>query len=63
MAYYIPETEISFGDLHRYHDGSFLREATEEEREDSRTAATIDGGVGAFTAMVDGEEVTCYVQE
>lgn len=49
--------------LMKYEDGSFIREATTEEYEASLKAAKIDGGVGAITVEVDGEDVTCYVED
>lgn len=42
-----------------YNTADFIRLATEEECEASDNAN--DGGVGAFTAIVDGQQVTCYV--
>ena len=44
-------------DLHRYSDGEYLREATEEERLASDEAAESDGGAGVI--IVEG--VRCYV--
>lgn len=49
--------------LMRYEDAEFIRNATAEEELQSRAAAKIDGGVGAITVEIDGEEVTCYVEE
>lgn len=50
-------------DLMRYEDATIIRQATEEEIGASREAATRDGGAGAITVELDGEQVTCYVQE
>ena len=50
-------------DLMRYEDAQFIREATTEEAERSRAAAKLDGGVGAITVKIDGQDVTCYVSE
>lgn len=49
--------------LMRYEDAQDLREATQEEYERSLKAAKLDGGVGAITIEIDGEQVTCYVTE
>jgi hypothetical protein len=48
--------------LYKYDDASVIREATEEEVERSDRAARLDGGVGAITVEIDGENVTCYVE-
>jgi hypothetical protein len=48
-------------DLTRYEDASYIREATEEETAASIAAAKVDGGVGAITVQIEGEDVTCYV--
>ena len=50
-------------DLMKYEDGSYIREATNEEIEQSNRAAERDGGVGAITVEINGENVTCYVAE
>lgn len=49
--------------LMKYDDAEVIREATQEELESSLNAAKRDGGVGAITVEIDGEDVTCYVQE
>ena len=36
------------GDLHDYHAGSYLRAATQEERDASQAAAAMDGGAGVI---------------
>jgi hypothetical protein len=48
-------------DLMRYEDGGYIRKATEDETAESIAAAKIDGGAGAITVEIDGEDVTCYV--
>lgn len=48
-------------DLMRYEDSGYIRKATEEETERSIAAAQIDGGAGAITVTIEGEDVTCYV--
>ena len=50
-------------DLKKYADGEYVREATEAERQESLDAAKRDGGVGAITVEIDGESVTCYVED
>lgn len=47
--------------LYKYEDASYIREATQEEIDRSDRAAQLDGGVGAVTVEIDGEDVTCYV--
>lgn len=47
------------GTLRRYSDGSFIRPATEEERNASIRAARRDGGAGVI--LVDGAR--CYVED
>lgn len=54
---------VDGGRLHNYATGDYLRRATIAERDASRKAATLDGGIGAFDVEIDGEEVTCYVDE
>ena len=49
--------------LMNYDDAEVIREATEEELERSLEAAKLDGGVGAITVEINGEKVTCYVQD
>lgn len=48
-------------DLMRYEDASYIREATAEETAESLRAAKTDGGAGAITVEIGGEDVTCYV--
>jgi len=50
-------------DLMKYDDGSYVRKATTEELERSNRAAERDGGVGAITVEINGEDTTCYVVE
>lgn len=49
--------------LMKYDDATVIREATQAELDASLEAAKRDGGVGAITVEIDGEKVTCYVQE
>jgi hypothetical protein len=49
--------------LMNYDDASEIREATQAELEASLSAAEGDGGVGAITVEINGEQVTCYVQD
>jgi len=49
--------------LMKYEGAEVVREATQEELEASLAAAKRDGGVGAITVEIDGEDVTCYVLE
>lgn len=49
------------GTLHDYRTGEAIRPATPAERLASLRAAEKDGGVGAFLAVVDDREITCYV--
>ena len=49
--------------LKRYDDAETIREATQEELNASLEAAKRDDGVGAITVEIDGELVTCYVQD
>jgi hypothetical protein len=51
--------ETNHGDLHDYTSGSYIRPATEAERDASRAAAESDGGAGVI--LVDGR--SCYVQD
>jgi hypothetical protein len=55
--------EKTMADLMRYKDASYIREATEDELAESIAAAEVDGGAGAITVEIDGEDVTCYVVE
>lgn len=61
-------------DLHDYNTGSYIREATIEERDASRSAAESDGGSGVILVADDGSILRaddrgaddarrCYVQE
>ena len=52
-------SETYYGDLRSYHDASYIREATEAERDASREAGDQDGGAG----VIDVDGVTCYVEE
>lgn len=49
--------------LMKYEDGSFIREATQDELEASLSAAERDGGAGCITVEIDGDDVTCYVED
>jgi len=51
--------ETNYGDLRSYHDASYIRPATEAERDASREAADHDGGAG----VIDVDGVSCYVQD
>ena len=61
-------------DLHDYLTGSYIREATAEERDASRVAAESDGGAGVILVDADGSILRagdrgaddarrCYVEE
>ena len=50
-------------DLMKYDDATVIRQATQAELEASLEAAERDGGVGAITVDLDGEQVTCYVRD
>ena len=49
------------GALSRYDDAKYFRPATADEILGSLMAGERDGGVGAFTADVNGRPVKCYV--
>ena len=55
----------AFGKLIDYRTCETLRDATEEERDLSRDAATRDGGRGVIRAKVSlfGRTVTAFVEE
>lgn len=53
------ESDEPFGLLMEYDTAKEIRPATKDERDESRDAATRDGGAGVIS--VDG--VSCYVQE
>lgn len=49
----------TYGDLHRYVDGRYLRPATQAERDASRAA----GPEGVIRTTHEGQTVDAYVQE
>jgi len=51
--------ETNYGDLMSYSTASYIRPATEAERDASRAAADHDGGAG----VIDVDGVSCYVQD
>lgn len=63
----------NYGDLMDYQTGGFIREATRDERDASRDAASLDGGAGVILVDSDGDILRaddlgadsarrCYVQ-
>ena len=56
-------TEKIMAKLMTYNDATEIREATQAEVEASTETAKRDGGAGAITVEIDGEKITCYVQD
>lgn len=67
-------TTETYGDLHDYDTGDYIRPATAAERDASRRAAECDGGAGVIRVTTDGrileqhqdarwEARRCYVEE
>jgi hypothetical protein len=48
--------------LHNYMDGTFIREATEQEYIESEEQAKLDGGYGVIIVEVNGKPLPCYVE-
>ena len=57
------DTTNDFGTLCNYLTGEAIRPATWDERCASLAMAKIDGGAGAFYVEIDGNEITCYVED
>lgn len=47
--------------LMNYETGEYIREATEEERDESARTAEHDGGAGVIMVTIDGADLRCYV--
>lgn len=54
-------TDIGVLKLHAYFDGSFLRDATDDEAKESEEQARHDGGSGVIIVEIDGKPLPCYV--
>ena len=53
------KTTMTYGDLHDYATGEYLRPATKEERTASRDAARSDGGSGVILVDSEGDILRC----
>ena len=48
--------------LHSHMDGTFIRQATEQEHIESEEQAKLDGGYGVIIVEIDKKPLPCYVE-